>query len=1309
MANKEIETRKYKVFRFHKGDDGVDVFTSTVYDDNEISAITDPAGATDQLEITSIPSPFARMDLIRTAFSEINNNIDIVNGDFSYLDGTTIYHKLVSDCLDIAELFFNYELIKSINQIQILEWDSGISFGEDEIFRISPQSDLGKLLKSKNAKHKLLADTLKLFLEQDRESFNFHLLKKIYFIKYKQRIIGGTSPTTLFFSSSDLRDVDIQFGDHVLFDRNNYFPLYKRDPQFQIYLFLLKKFIPDFHNRFSAFSNYLNINLARIANEDYINPFDSDVETTLYDYISNFSNADDLTQINTLLSNNFVNLEISAGNPVEILGYPLMQKKDGIREEPDSDFIIKPSKDYQGVLPLVLQNNYSKDLYYWDGIWNNHTKVPYYDPLPFEERILPDRMVKYPYVTVSDFLKNDIVKINSHINSASDFICPLTPLFFDFFSTEDLLLNEGKKFYDFEELAGGGIKITLRIPIIKENEFITLDRIYYPNSTAEVEKNKGSIIIPQQSNYNLPLIIKDGLRIPLYSNNIANDNLKILSEKKTDDFFEKLIFQLPYSINQTNFYDGNVRNINNSEKVDKGYILPLKQEIFEYISLNKIRSRFPDNNYFEINRVFNSKKQIENINVNIKIPIQRSDYILFEKNYYLSKKEIIENTIGISIYPLIKIKYAPNFYRICQIDINKDYENKIIVLSENNQIISTTDVIRREKEKAGIISKYYVIEPETDKDFDYLQVSNSFAKGLIIPIFNNVESQGVDKYSFAIDFGTTNTHIEYRINDKPPIAFEILENEVQISHLADAKTFSGPPEILEVPRIELVPTLLGNKFDDRFPQRTIISTFPTINFQNPTFALAHFNIPFSYEKIHIPEDLTKIITNLKWSNYQGSNTNIVQQKADRTLVERFFENLLLLIRNKIIINNGKLGLTEIKWFFPASMIGGRVNTLQNLWNTLFNKYFNTEKTEEKVTKKICESIAPYYYFKSFSVAKGASKPTISIDIGGGTTDVVIFTDYKPKTLTSFRFAANSIFGDGFSIAGNTSNNQNGFILRYKDVIGKILEDNQEKDLVKILEDIKKSEDLITFFFSLEHNNKFLKKELPIIFSELLKNDEVMRIVFLLFYAAIIYHIAQLMKMKEFPLPRFIIFSGLGSNIINYVTPNKETLEDLTKNILAEVYQQSFDNEDLTIIKEDKNLKEVTCKGGLFMDMEYKVDEIRNVLLGDLDCSLSGGKINYRSIDSTVKKAIISNLENFYKVLITIDKKMKLQNSFAIPFKMDAVISNIKNDMLINLEDGLEFIKKEIGDTDEIEETLFFYPLIGALNGLARDIASGDLK
>ena len=79
-----------KVLRLHKG--AADTIgnwdTSVKIGTKAIDSIADPIGANDKHEITSIPSPFARMDLVKRAFKIVAEGS---------LEGKTAYHKLVSD------------------------------------------------------------------------------------------------------------------------------------------------------------------------------------------------------------------------------------------------------------------------------------------------------------------------------------------------------------------------------------------------------------------------------------------------------------------------------------------------------------------------------------------------------------------------------------------------------------------------------------------------------------------------------------------------------------------------------------------------------------------------------------------------------------------------------------------------------------------------------------------------------------------------------------------------------------------------------------------------------------------------------------------------------------------------------------------------------------------------------------------------------------------------------------------------------------------------------------------------------------
>ena len=84
-----------KVLRLHKG--AADTIgnwdTSVKIGTKAIDSIADPIGANDKHEITSIPSPFARMDLIKRAFKIVAE---------SSLEGKTAYHTAAAVLVVLA-------------------------------------------------------------------------------------------------------------------------------------------------------------------------------------------------------------------------------------------------------------------------------------------------------------------------------------------------------------------------------------------------------------------------------------------------------------------------------------------------------------------------------------------------------------------------------------------------------------------------------------------------------------------------------------------------------------------------------------------------------------------------------------------------------------------------------------------------------------------------------------------------------------------------------------------------------------------------------------------------------------------------------------------------------------------------------------------------------------------------------------------------------------------------------------------------------------------------------------------------------
>src|SRR5690606_2399213 len=460
-----------KVFRFH---DGADVYgwdNSNPLNDKAIAAIEDPNGEHASREITSIPSPFARIDLVNTAFKEVANR---------NLNGETIYHKMVSDALDIGQILFDFEKYQDL--IEIISWD--------------PINDLSNLLNSTNEGHRALGESLSLYLKQDSATYNFDKMHKIYLLNYKNgnnplNIIGGTSPVTLFFTSANTFHLkDFTSAGDIFFD-DDYCALQDRDPAYIEYLFLLRLAIPNFAIAFKSFNDYL----------DKVFPLLPDgLRTKIRN--QNKSMYDELLDLNIK----------GGGEIVEVLKVNCKKNKGNLAEIIKSDFILNSPKNLEKPTPLLVLPNdiISGDFRYVTANWDNSNKAPSYVGELKEDRKLPYDGSKYPYLVASDFLEPVLIKThlpidnyyfkNGQDDNNNGFLLPLKPLFFEYFSLDflDKIVN-GEKMFEVKLLVNNHVDVYLRLPV-QNNKHITFKRTYYkPVSFAHKpdfneELNKGAII-----------------------------------------------------------------------------------------------------------------------------------------------------------------------------------------------------------------------------------------------------------------------------------------------------------------------------------------------------------------------------------------------------------------------------------------------------------------------------------------------------------------------------------------------------------------------------------------------------------------------------------------------------------------------------------------------------------------------------------------------------------------------------------------------------------------------------------------------
>lgn len=1062
------------------------------------------SNSTSTTEPTSIPSPFARMELARNAFE--------IAAAKSWDDIPKRYQKIVSDCLDVAEIFFNFPMYSQY--VEIIKWNC------DNLTKVPlKDSEFGKAMNK--------------FMQGDNGTYHFDRMKALYLLNYTGEnkpnkiglnIIGATSPITMFFSvDNDLSYVSkyIHFtNDDKPFD-DAFNPLEKRDINFIQYMAAIAKGYDSMSDAPGSFSRDFK---------------------ALSDYIQTACNRVKGVTLDASVSS-FEKIVVSGGSDdfVNVLGFFIGHQ--GTKMPKQSDFEIKSTLVTSGKLPLVLPvetGNAYQNCAYIDSsdLWGSKNHAPQKEDKPIQSRVLPGTNIQYPYLTVSDFLEDTILKMPYKLNSKAyfngnvvdngddSFLLPLTHRFFEYFTTEEL-----KKMMDVE-VSGTVVKITMRIPI--------------QNHTKKAAHSYVTYTKTYQSNQNL------------------------------------------------------TSNIGGSQSAK----------------------------------------------------------------------------FGMGVFPLVRtndVKIAD--YRVAIFD--KENVSDVKFFYRNEEIEKIPQKERRAfNDVCGI--KTFVIEK---RHFDRIDIRIGDKHGYIIPLFDT--NEGAKKFRFAVDFGTTNTHIAYSIENE--LSSTPFESNPQIIRLHE--NYSVDKDIIAAFEDNYLPT--GKMI---FPIRSAFAEVRSIDYRELTYALSDGNIPFRYEKVG-PVEYLDIQTgeNLKWSANQGR-------------IELYIRNIAFILHNKVLLEKGSLKDVEIRWFYPASMSTFVRNMMEQAWIKAYKDYFDANYVEGtgKLTS-MSESIAPYCHY----VNKGAAMGVVTtIDIGGGTTDVYISDgNHKDGLLLSFRFASDAIFGDGY----NNNINNNGFVKKYRAIFEDALQNDEslKTAMMKIAQKGNSSE-LASFFFSLASLGK------PgLDFTQKLVGDQKFKYVFLVFYAAIIYHVAQTMKAKGIGLPQTVAFSGNGSKTFQVISQNHDSQEEFVKNIFETVYENKYpENQKFYLKFNDRNPKEVTANGGLEATPEQAIAQPELVVLLGTDSSTLVGSEKYDRIDMDQKAAIIRNVEKFIDFIPSLNR----DNTFGRKYGLDVqILNNVLNICKQNLQSYLELginkVKKLLSEdrtqTMDVTESLFFFPLVGVLNNLAKEIYDID--
>ena len=765
------------------------------------------------------------------------------------------------------------------------------------------------------------------------------------------------------------------------------------------------------------------------------------------------------------------------------------------------------------------------------------------------------------------------------------------------------------------------------------------------------------------------------------------------------DFLEDTIVKVPHTLNKKYFFNGNLNEV----ETMTSFLLPIKPLYFRYFSIETLNSTMPDGKLaFEMESIAGGS-----VNVIIRIPITGNgniSYIEYQRIYYAQRQADVsetQNSGGMTSFDFTglvmpSMKFQNEEDAIYTVSCVSTFFNQFrFDFYRESEIIRNIPVDCRNQERGlfDFKAETYTIQ---NSNFDFIRVSNkSGVSNVIIPNF--LTHQNLEDYEFAVDLGTSNTHIEFKKGDSNSSeSFNYKDSEAIFStfFVQSYREIEGklkPIDLNDETDLmvrDFIPTFVGADSDFSFPTRTALSYAKSTDWTEKlrTFGLINFDITYN-KKLGIAYN-AKPMVNIKWSSKPNA----------QSAMQAYIRNIMMIIRNKVIANNGNLVRTKITWFYPNSMSPRRLSQLRTAWNDSYSELFN----REGATSNLSESVAPIqFYFHRYATATNL----VNVDIGGGTTDIAFSSNGKVEYITSFKFAANSLFEDSFS----DINQNNGIVDWFRnDILGLLQSKPELNELVNIFNsNLGQPANMASFLFSLKDNSatKSLAQN-NIDFNKILQNDTKFKLVFIIFYTAIIYHIAQIVKTKGLKAPRHIAFSGNGSKIISIISSDPKILGKYTKVVFEKVLSTEYGSAlDILGLEQGSNPKESTCKGGLIAAEAYD-EEPETLVLRDSSGKLANANDTYASISDAHKAEIVRTVKDFFQFALTeIPSAFNLDNNFGVDnVTMKIAKEECTKDLETYLEKGIELSIKESGNKDnQIEDAITFYPIKGVLQSLSSKI------
>lgn len=556
-------------------------------------------------------------------------------------------------------------------------------------------------------------------------------------------------------------------------------------------------------------------------------------------------------------------------------------------------------------------------------------------------------------------------------------------------------------------------------------------------------------------------------------------------------------------------------------------------------------------------------------------------------------------------------------------------------------------------------------------NFDYIQIDfdKEGVSGVLKPIFTD-PGQKNDNIKFAVDFGTTSTYVAVKEGGNNPYALQTEEESMVYLHKGaqdnqqkvyrhekysdNTSRHAGQiSELVKLIKNEFIPSSIdGDAY--KFPIRTAIS-HKNAGAAEDIFEDA--NIAFTYDR-EAKVGNNSYLTNIKWDIRDNLHSSLYIREIIRICVIH------------AIAKGYRRDAISFLYFYPLAMNRDKSNAIKDVWKNGCREFGLNAGCVTSMT----ESLAPYY-----AVMHDDASCVASIDIGGGSVDMVVYRDRKPQFAMSSLFGCDVLWSGGKDTANNSKSNP--IYNSLKAVMDEKVAGKKELlDIHKAMTEVGSSNssvDIINFWISNdEHLN--ISKELRL---------EKYCPMFIGHFYAIIYHLAQAMKAKGLPTPKEVAMSGNGSLYLTYL--DQHWLSQIATAAFRAVFEVAPDDIKV-VLPQDNNFKgkEMTAVGGLGFNDEQNVEPYIYL----------GGKIDFANeefvnnvekvapngvLDESLVNSIADNVCSMEEHLLELFKEMKIKVS---DFK------STQSEHRTTIKESIEHPDSNYKSDSEVATTFFFAPL-----------------